>query len=124
MKIKVKRKCKQQGKKIREWKTGVSPDSMSMEFECGGVYHNNFNDERDNLWDCSECQYGIGTGRGCNRNKGKVVDEWSTGDEECNAYSEKYECGGVYNNNYGDVVGNRDHDCFWNCSNCKYVEGK
>lgn len=59
-------------------------------------------------------------GQECDRDKGKIVNEWSTGDDECNAYSVKYECGGIYNNNYGDVVGNRDHDCFWNCSNCKY----
>lgn len=42
----------------------------------------------------------------------------NTGDEECEAYSKRYECGAVYNNNYLDVVGNRDHDCFWDCSEC------
>lgn len=30
-----------------------------------------------------------------------------------NAYSEKYECGAIYNNNYMDIVGKRDLDCFW-----------
>ena len=54
----------------------------------------------------------------CEYDMGKVVDEWMTGDDECNAYSERYECGGVYHNNYMDVVGNRDHDCFYDCSNC------
>ena len=59
-------------------------------------------------------------GENCSFDKGSVVNEWLTGDDECNAYSEEYECGGIYNNNYMDVVGNRDHDCFWNCSKCKY----
>lgn len=54
---------------------------------------------------------------GCN--KGKVVKEWLTGDSECNAYSQEYECGGVYNNNFMDIVGNREHDCFWDCRLCK-----
>ena len=52
-------------------------------------------------------------------NKGKVVNSWLTGDDECDAKSEEYECGGIYHNNYMDIVGSRDHDCFWNCSNCK-----
>ena len=52
--------------------------------------------------------------------KGKVVREWETGDSECNAYSQEYECGAVYHNNYMDVVGCRDHDCFWDCGNCRY----
>lgn len=59
-------------------------------------------------------------GENCPFDKGSVVNEWLTGDDECNAYSVEYECGGIYNNNYMDVVGNRDHDCFWNCSKCKY----
>ncbi len=54
----------------------------------------------------------------CN-DKGVIVREWETGDSECNAYSEEYECGAIYNNNYMDVIGNRDHDCFWDCSKCK-----
>lgn len=49
---------------------------------------------------------------------GKIVETWNTGDDECNSYSERYECGAVYNNNYMDVVGNRDHDCFWSCNGC------
>ena len=53
------------------------------------------------------------------KDMGKVVNTWSTGDDECNAYSEAYECGAVYNNNYMDIVGNRDHDCFWSCRGCK-----
>ena len=52
--------------------------------------------------------------------KGNKVREWYTGDAECNAYSEMYECGGIYHHNYMDVVGNRDHDCFWDCRGCKY----
>ena len=48
----------------------------------------------------------------------KEVRTWSTGDDECNAYSTEYDCGAVYNNNYMDIVGNRDHDCFWDCSGC------
>lgn len=51
-------------------------------------------------------------------NKGKKIREWETGDTECNAYSEEYECGGIYHHNYMDVVGNRDHDCFWDCQYC------
>ena len=54
---------------------------------------------------------------GCD--KGKVVERWLTGDDECNAYSERYQCGGVYNNNYMDIVGCRDHMCSWDCSRCK-----
>lgn len=60
------------------------------------------------------------TGETCSFRKGKIIREWATGDDECNACSKEYECGGVYNHNYMDVVGNRDHDCFWNCSKCKY----
>ena len=63
-------------------------------------------------------------GNECGYDKGKVIKQWLTGDDECNAYSEEYECGGVYNNNFMDVVGNRDHDCFWNCVKCKYEENK
>ena len=58
----------------------------------------------------------------CRFEKGKVVDSWETGDSECNAYSQRYECGGVYHNNYLDIVGFRDHDCFWDCSKCRYVD--
>ena len=58
----------------------------------------------------------------CGYNKGNVVDMWTTGDDECNAYSKEYECGGIYHNNYMDIVGNRDHDCFWDCDKCKYRE--
>ena len=56
----------------------------------------------------------------CKYEKGKVVEMWETGDSECDAYSERYECGGVYNRNYMDVIGSRDHDCFWECVGCKY----
>lgn len=56
----------------------------------------------------------------CDRDKGTVVRQWDTGDDECRAYSEEYECGAIYNNNYGDVIGNREHECFWDCSKCKY----
>lgn len=56
----------------------------------------------------------------CNRDKGIIVRQWDTGDDECRAYSEEYECGAIYNNNYGDVIGNREHECFWDCSKCKY----
>ncbi len=34
------------------------------------------------------------------------------GDDECNAEATEYSCGGIYNHNYMDVVGNRNHDCF------------
>ena len=61
----------------------------------------------------------------CKYPTGKEVRSWQTGDDECNAYSTKYECGGVYNNNYMDIVGNRDHDCFWDCSRCVHkIEGQ
>ncbi len=56
----------------------------------------------------------------CNHDMGNVIAEWMTGDDECNAYSQEYECGGIYHNNYMDIVGNRDHDCFYDCKNCKY----
>ena len=59
-------------------------------------------------------------GEKCTFSKGRVVNEWLTGDAECDAYSKEYECGGVYNHNYMDVLGCRDHDRFWNCSKCKY----
>ena len=62
-------------------------------------------------------------GENCIWNKGRVITDWNTGDDECNAYSVEYECGGIYNNNYMDVVGSRDHDCFWDCRNCKYQKG-
>ena len=54
-----------------------------------------------------------------NCDKGKVVETWETGDQECNAYSERYKCGAVYHHNLMDVVGCRDHICFWDCSKCK-----
>lgn len=41
-------------------------------------------------------------------------------DDECNAVSEQYECGGVYHHNYMDILGCRSHDYFWDCSSCKY----
>ena len=59
-------------------------------------------------------------GEKCTFSKGRVVNEWLTGDAECEAYSKEYECGGVYNHNSMDVLGFRDHDRFWNCSKCKY----
>lgn len=57
-------------------------------------------------------------GKGCDLDKGKVLRTWPTGDEECGAESNEYECGGIYHNNYMDVLGNRDHDCFWDCAHC------
>lgn len=62
-------------------------------------------------------------GSDCPFDKGKVVQEWETGDTECDAYSQEYECGGIYHHNYMDVIGCRDHDCFWICCNCKRVKG-
>lgn len=59
-------------------------------------------------------------GENCTFDKGRVVKTWYTGDGECNDYSKEYECGGVYNNNYMDMLGFKDHDCFWQCNNCKY----
>ncbi len=59
-------------------------------------------------------------GETCKYEKGKVIREWLTGDDECNATSYEYECGGIYNRNYMDVLGNRDHDCFWECNSCRY----
>ncbi len=59
-------------------------------------------------------------GETCTFKKGREVDRYYTGDDECNAYTTVYECGGEYAHNYMDVVGCRDHDCFWDCSNCKY----
>ena len=60
----------------------------------------------------------------CKFETGNEVRTWMTGDDECNAYSVKYQCGGVYNNNYMDVVGNRDHDCFWDCKDCIHKDKK
>lgn len=61
-------------------------------------------------------------GENCKFKKGREVNKWLTGDDECDAYSTEYECGGVYHNNYYDIVGNRTHDCFWNCAKCKYKQ--
>lgn len=60
------------------------------------------------------------TGDDCKNEKGSVVHSWLTGDDECNAVSEQYECGGVYHHNYMDILGCRSHDCFWDCSSSKY----
>ena len=63
-------------------------------------------------------------GENCIWNKGNVIADWNTGDDECGAYSVEYECGGIYNHNFMDVIGSRDHDCFWDCRNCKYRKGE
>lgn len=55
----------------------------------------------------------------CGQRPTNQVREYLTGDEECNAYDYEYDCGAIYHQNYMDVVGNRDHDCFWDCSRCK-----
>lgn len=55
---------------------------------------------------------------------GVITEKWETGDTECNAYSVRYECGGIYHHNYMDIVGCRDHDCFWDCRGCKYDRPK
>lgn len=49
------------------------------------------------------------------------IDSWETGDSECNAESFRYSCGAVYHHNYMDVLGSRDHDCFWDCTSCKRI---
>ena len=59
-------------------------------------------------------------GETCTHDKGKVIRAWETGDSECNEWSQEYECGGIYHNNYMDIVGCRDHDCFWDCGGCRY----
>jgi len=59
---------------------------------------------------------------GCD--KGKVVDSYLTGDDECDAYTYRYQCGGVYHNNEMDIVGCRDHMCWWDCSQCKRKKNK
>lgn len=64
-------------------------------------------------------KFGYNFGETCKRNKGKIINRWLAGDDECDAEARVYECGGVYYNNYMDVVGCRDHDCFWDCSECK-----
>lgn len=64
-------------------------------------------------------KFGYNFGGKCYEQKGNIVDSWMTGDMECDAVSKEYECGGIYNNNYMDEVGSRDHDCFWDCSGCK-----
>lgn len=55
----------------------------------------------------------------CNQDKGKIVETFCTGNKDANAFSNVYECGGIYNNNFGDVMGNKTFDCFWDCSQCK-----
>lgn len=55
----------------------------------------------------------------CKEPNGKVVETTLTGDIECDAYDYEYECGAIYHHNYMDVLGSRDHDCFWDCSQCK-----
>lgn len=67
-------------------------------------------------------KFGYDFGEECKEDKGKVIHKYSTGDDECNAYSYCYECGGVYHHNYMDVIGNRDHHRFWDCSECKRKE--
>lgn len=64
-------------------------------------------------------KFGYNFGEMCKKNKGKIINRWLTGDDECDTEARVYECGGVYYNNYMDVVGCRDHDCFWDCSECK-----
>lgn len=64
-------------------------------------------------------KFGYDFGDKCHEDKGPVVDSWMTGDAECDAESKRYACGGIYHHNYMDVVGSRDHDCFWDCSECK-----
>ena len=64
-------------------------------------------------------KFGYDFGEQCTENKGKIINSWTTADDECDAESREYECGGIYNHNYMDVVGDRDHDCFWDCSECK-----
>ena len=54
----------------------------------------------------------------CDMLSNTVVKTWLTGDDECNAESTQYECGAVYNHNFGDRLGFRDHDCFWDCDGC------
>lgn len=54
----------------------------------------------------------------CGKIPTKIVRESLTGDDECNAYDYEYDCGAIYHQNYMDVVGNRDHDCFWDCRHC------
>ena len=61
-------------------------------------------------------------GSSCGKNKGAVIEEWLTGDPECDAVSYRYECGGIYHHNCMDILGCRDHDCFWDCEGCKYKE--
>ena len=51
--------------------------------------------------------------------KGGLVDVEQTGDDECNAYDYTYACGGIWHNNYMDILGDRTHDCWWDCSRCK-----
>ena len=55
---------------------------------------------------------------------GPIERTWLTGDDECDAYSRLYECGGIYHHNYMDRLGNRDHDCFWDCKRCKYMKNE
>lgn len=93
MKTRVKQNTKQQSKKTGTFVAGAFLETTSM---------------KSDTWP------------DCDRDKGAVVRQWDTGDDECRAYSEEYECGAIYNNNYGDVIGNREHECFWDCSKCKY----
>ena len=68
----------------------------------------------------NEMDFGSEKIANCSTRSTKIIRTWMTGDDECNAYSEEYACGLVYHNNYMDVVGNRDHNCFWTCRNCKF----
>lgn len=60
----------------------------------------------------------------CGHRPEGLVRTTLTGDDECNAYDYEYECGAIYHQNYMDIVGNRDHDCFWDCSRCKRDRNK
>ena len=63
--------------------------------------------------------FGFDFGGECSLKKGSIVDTFCTGCEECDSISSVYECGGIYNSNYGDIPGNRTGDCFLDCSHCK-----
>ena len=58
------------------------------------------------------------------RQRGDLVNIFYTGDEECDAISYEFKCGGIYHKNYMDRLSDekQDHLCFWNCKGCKLID--
>ena len=58
----------------------------------------------------------------CDQDKGAIVEEFCTGCHDAHAISHVYECGGICNENFADIPGDRTMGTFWDCSHCKRKE--